>query len=400
MAILVGCVCLLDIGTSAFFYVGRDLTTLAQFDLLLFCAIGLVAKPFFWDTPMQWLFSYVAAINMYCATVVVSYLLSRFLPSPAWGNIFIRIVLFASLIVLFRKYLRPLYRQVVERWSVFLLLTVAVLLNFIYYVAGSSDIERTLVENAPALMLIVVVMVMVYFTIFASLSSLLKESALRAENAAMHAQRTLLDSELTAARDYVRLARQNRHDMRHHDAIVLEYLSQGEIAEAREYLEQHEQCLRSQAARDLCENQTANAVFLLYEQRCLDEGIDISFRVALPASVHVSNVMLGALFSNLLENAWKTCRSERASGRTAGMVVASEIDGCNRLVIDVRNSATEPVSFEGGMPLRADGKRGLGTQSVADIVDQCKGMVRFSQKEGTFAVQIVIAPTDEGDPGT
>ncbi len=116
---LLAIICLIDISTSVYFYLQNDLTGLARFDTLLFCLIGIAAKPFFHDTPMQWLFNYTTALNMYCAALVISYLLSRVLPFPMVSNILIRAAILLGLIFIFLRFLRPLYRQVAERWSIF-----------------------------------------------------------------------------------------------------------------------------------------------------------------------------------------------------------------------------------------------------------------------------------------
>ncbi|MEG0324145.1 MAG: GHKL domain-containing protein, partial [Raoultibacter sp.] len=390
IAALIAVICLVDIGTSIYFYLQDDLTALARFDVLLFCIIGIVAKPFFRDTVMQWLFNYTTALNMYCAAVIISYLLSRALPFPMLSNVFIRIVILSALIFVFLRFLRPLYRQVAERWSLFFLLTVVILLNFIYYLVGGTNIEETLVNNAVPLVLIILVMVLAYFTIFATLRSLSQEYGLRNENVRMQLHQTLLDAELAAAQDHVRLARQSRHDMRHHDAIVLEYLEQGRIGEAQSYLEQHEQSIRKETLHTFCENQTANAIFHLYEQRCLADNISLVVNAAIPTKLPLPDPTLGALLSNLLENAWKACRNENEKGATAHLAVTAEIDQHDRLTIEVRNSASHTVQFEDGMPLRANGSRGIGTQSACDIVGRYGGMARFSQENGAFIAQIVL----------
>ncbi|MEA5019373.1 MAG: GHKL domain-containing protein [Gordonibacter sp.] len=387
---LLAAICLIDIGTSIYFYLQNDLTGLARFDTLLFCLVGIAAKPFFHDTPMQWLFNYTTALNMYCATLVISYLVSRVLPYPMVGNILIRAAILTTLIFIFLRFLRPLYRQVAERWSIFFLLTLAMLLNFSFYLLRGDDIERTLIENAAPLLLLILVMVLIYATIFCALRTLSREYELRSENVRIQLHQTMLDAELVAAQDYVRFARQSRHDMRHHDAIVLEYLDQGSIQEAQAYLEQHARGLQENALRIFCENQTANAIFHLYEQRCLSDSIDITVHAIIPRRLSLPNPALGALLSNILENAWKACRTEKEKGNAAHLSVSAEIDEYDRLTIEVRNTTSCTIQFEKGTPLRGDGSKGTGTQSVEDIVGQCEGMVRFSQQDNTFLVQIVL----------
>lgn len=392
--------CFIDCVASLYFYLRNDLTALVWFDVLLFCVLGIAAKPLTKDTPLQWLFSYVTALNMFCAAVVASYLLSRLFPFPMLSNALIRIAMLSTLIFVFMRFLRPLHRQVVERWSIFFLLTFVVLMNFIYYFLKGGNIERSLIENAVPLLLVILTMVLIYCTVFAMLSGLSREYELRAKNARIEMHQNLLDSELAAAQDYVRFARQSRHDMRHHDAIVLECLAQGDIEEAQAYLNQHEQSMQESALRALCENQVANAVLRLYEQRCLDDGIDIAFQVALPLRLSLPSLVLGSLLSNILENAWKACRVEKASGGTACIVLVAKVDEHDRLIVELRNSASRPILFEEGMPLKENGVRGIGTQSVSDMVERYEGMVRFFQKDGMFFTQIIFSLPEDAAHAT
>ena len=387
---LLAIICLIDISTSVYFYLQNDLTGLARFDTLLFCLIGIAAKPFFHDTPMQWLFNYTTALNMYCAALVISYLLSRVLPFPMVSNILIRAAILLGLIFIFLRFLRPLYRQVAERWSIFFLLTLAMLLNFSYYLLYGDNIEQTLIENAEPLLLLILVMVLIYATIFSTLRTLSREYELRNENVRIQLHQTMLDAELVATQDYIRLAQQSRHDMRHHDAIVLEYLSQGSIHEAQVYLEHHTRGIQENALRTFCENQTANAIFHLYEQRCLSDGVDITVHAIIPRRLPLPDPTLGALLSNILENAWKACRVEKEGGNDGRLSISAEVDEYDRLTIEVRNTTSHAVQLKNGTPLRAEGSKGTGTQSVGDIVERCKGMVRFSQEGDTFVVQIVL----------
>lgn len=390
MIILLIAVVLVDISSSIYFYLQNDLTTLARFDIFLFCFIGVVAKPLFSDTPMQWLFNYVTALNMYVANVIVSYLLSRLLPVPMVSNIILRVIIFSGILFLFIRFLRPLYRQVVERWSIFFFLAVAILANFAYYIFRDANIEAMFIENAPELLLIILTMVLVYFTIFATLRSLSKEYELREENARIQLQQALLSSELAAAQDFIRLAKQSRHDMRHHDAVLLEYLAQNKTENARSYLEQHERSTHSSAFRNFCENQTVNAIFNLYEQRCVNDGIKTTFQTNLPSQLSIPDPTLGVLFSNILENAWKACRTERSNNNEAGILCIAEVDDVGRLIVEARNDVSRTIRFENGIPLREDGDKGVGTQSVNDTVAQYKGMVRYSQQGNTFIAQVVF----------
>lgn len=107
---------------------------LAKIDVILVTLLCFAVRPFFHDSFMQWLFSYITVINVSLIVVILSFIFSRYLPCPAYANTILRLLLFAVVILLFCKILRPLYRQVAEHWAVF------------FYVAGSAFLAFVIVR--------------------------------------------------------------------------------------------------------------------------------------------------------------------------------------------------------------------------------------------------------------
>ncbi|MEF9895918.1 MAG: ATP-binding protein, partial [Clostridia bacterium] len=133
-----------DLVINIFFYLRGDYTTLATLDIVFFILVGTATKPLFKETPAQWLFNCFTAMNVYAIAVVVSYFTCDFFPYPHYANIVLRALLFSAAILLFRKRLRPLYRQAAEHWSVYLFVAAALFLNFAYYFVSGDDVEQTL----------------------------------------------------------------------------------------------------------------------------------------------------------------------------------------------------------------------------------------------------------------
>lgn len=79
-------------------------------------------------------------------------------------------------------------------------------------------------------------------------------------------------------------------------------------------------------------------------------------------------------------------------------MLAAKVDELDRLIVELRNSASRPILFEDGMPLKEGKGRGVGTQSVSDMVERYQGMVRFFQKDGMFFTQIIFSLPEDAVP--
>lgn len=378
---------LLTVFISVYCYLYRDLTTLAKYSGPWFLLIYVLLKPLFLDSLMQWVFNLVTVINIYAAIVVLSYYFALLLPFTPYMVILLRILFFAVIIVVFRKWLRPLYRQAVASWNVFILLVVGIFVNIIYYFTFSKDIEVTLVEQFVPLLLLILLGISAYVCIFYSLKATSNEYALREENIKIHAREELLQSELSSYEDFISISRQHRHDLRHHNSLIREMLMKGDSCAALEYLNEYDDSIVETVLHQYCKNPVANAVFRLYHRRTKADGIDYVVKADIPENLTLMTSDLVGLISNLLANAWTACLSYKDSGR---FIAVSVVTTENQLLLEVKNSVNGSVNFLNGLPVSTKEGGGTGTISMMRIVRKYVGMCRFKQEGDTFIVQIVL----------
>lgn len=107
-------------------------------------------------------------MNIYAVTVILSYYFCGLFPHPYYAIIALRALLFAASIALFRRRLRPLYRQAAEHWSVYLFVAVGLFMNLTRYFMAGDNVERMLRTNFVSLLLLVLLAVLVYLAIFLS----------------------------------------------------------------------------------------------------------------------------------------------------------------------------------------------------------------------------------------
>lgn len=182
-------------------------------------------------------------------------------------------------------------------------------------------------------------------------------------------------------------ARRAKHDVRHHIALMQEYLAEGDYAALSEYLGRYSVSLPDDSLVRFCCNAAANAVLLYFAQQAKDNGIDYIVKTDIPQEPGIPETDISVLLGNLLENAMDACKAEPAEDRK--IIVRANTDG-GSLCLTVDNTYTGKLSWAGGN-LASTKHRGLGlgTQSVRSIAAQYGGTCRFEARDGMFYASVL-----------
>lgn len=168
--------------------------------------------------------------------------------------------------------------------------------------------------------------------------------------------------------------------------MLLEYLNDGDINKAIAYLNISDEHLANTALKQFCENVTANAILRIYDRRVQNQDISFTVQAEIPEALPLEEPEIGALLSNLLENAMEVCEKQSVSPHISLTAQLEE----NGLQLEVRNSVDGKVAFENSLPKSTKQGGGTGTKSIAAIVNKYRGMLRFKQEKVEFVVQILI----------
>lgn len=375
-----------DLALNVFFYLRGDYTTLAALDIAFFILVGAATKPLFRETLTQWLFNCFTVMNIYAITVVVSYFLCDCFPYPVYANTALRALLFAGAILLFRKRLRPLYRQAAEHWSVYLFVAAALFLNFAYYFVSGDDVEQTLTNGFVPLMLLTAVTVLMYLAMFLSLRKTLRQAALREENMKIQSDRALTRARLALMDEAVRQMSIVQHDRRHLSNTLLSLLQQNEADKAAELIRQQSEAL-PQMPRKYCENVPVNAAVSYYAGLALRQGIRCDLRLDIPKTLPVDELSLAMTVSNLMENAIAAVSALPAERRELRFTAVS----AGQLIWELANPYEGEITLnEKGLPVSQKEGHGKGSQSVSDFVSKYGGELIYETADGVFKVRIML----------
>ncbi|HWP51996.1 MAG TPA: GHKL domain-containing protein [Clostridia bacterium] len=376
-----------DLGTALFCYISGNLTLLAKIDTVLFAVVCFAVKPLFKDNFMQWLFSYITIQNISDIVIILSFILSRRLPYPPYANVAIRLVMFLFFYWLLRFKVRPLYRQMVERWTVFFYVALAVWATFTYYVVTSDDIVVTLTEQAAPMLLIIAVTLTAYASVLHCLYNLRKEYRLEQDKTFLQLSGETMKQRLSIMDESVRQMSVVQHDQRHLNATLLELIQNGQTDKAAALIAQQTEALPQKPAR-YCDNIAMSAAVSYYAAMAAQRGIRCDLQLDIPEDLTCSELGLAMVVSNLMENAIHACEKLNPD-RERYLRVTAVYTG--QLILAVENPYSGEVTLdENGYPVAMEEGHGRGSESIRAFVKETDGEIYYAAQNGVFKVRLLV----------
>lgn len=382
-----------NLGANYYFYLNGDYTAVFYVDLAMLLVIAIVMKPLFSDSVMQWCFSYITMINIYAAIVFLSYYFRAVLPDPAYGNTLLRFLLFAAVILAFRRWVSALYRRVLDYWPVYILPATALLLCFLGHFFG-GDIQQMLTANGSPLFLLTLLGLSIYVAIVHSLKTITAQYRMREHHLVIEAERQYLQLATTGMAARLQLmetaALQNSraaHDRRHFNHVLQGLLERGQTAEAAALLRREDRPA-PELVRMFCENPVVNAAVSHYAGLAEQAGIRTEISLEVPAELKVDALALSMVVSNLMENALQAC-TRLPEGQTPYLRFIARHAG--RLLLEIENSCSADTALdEAGQPVARREGHGIGSRSVAAFAKTHDAELLYRVENGSFRVRLLI----------
>lgn len=359
------------------------------FYIIIVCAF----KCLFQDNILQWMFNCVTVYIVYAIVFFSSYYLGNLFPLFNYGTMIFRVVLFAVFILFFYKFMRPLYLEVSESWGIFILPIIAIFATYVYLLLSHGDVYESMQFNVGNYCFLTVITLFVYTAIIGTIFSTKKKYAIKEENIKRKANEELLLNEITAYHEFVDIAKKNRHDLRHHNAVLAEYLATQDFDGALRYLNEYSTSIDTSALIDgselieFCENPSANAVLRVYEKRVRDLKIEFAFEAPALSKLPFSIVETSEVLSNILENAVEATAKSKSNHRFIHLI--SYIKE-NNLLVEVVNSIDCNKIIKNDLPISTKEDGGTGLKSVKDTVEKYGGIINFSQTGDTFSMRLIV----------
>ncbi len=186
-------------------------------------------------------------------------------------------------------------------------------------------------------------------------------------------------------------ARRAKHDVRHHVALMQEYLRDHDYDALAEYLQRYQQSLPDDTRIQFCENPTVNAVLLYFAQQAKDHGVTYEVHTTIPQTIGVDEPDLSVLFGNLLENALDACLAETGNTR---IIVRARVEA-QSLCVAVDNTFTgkPPKERDGAYMSTKHRGAGLGIPSIKLITEKYGGVCKWEVTGGMVYASVMLNET-------
>ena len=342
------------------------------------------------------LFNFLTFLNIYVSISYISdYFSLYFKASDFVGtHMFLRLMIYIVIIPLLFKYVRPRFRRLVEaldnEWktSVIVPLMFLIMQTIILYYPGPywhwsiNEWSRIIISITYILFL------SVYYLIYIQAIAIVEKHDLEKKQLLMTQQEKLWEAELASQQETTALAYQQRHDMHHHNAVIIEMLQNGDTEQLMNYMKSFDSALDIQTSVTFCSNTIANSIFNIYYRKAQTEGIKMIFNISLPKVIGIDNIDLTCVLGNALENALEGCMRLPQDEEKEIIITAKFID--KRLRVQIENTCRRDIVFEGELPLTQKQGGGTGSKSIAYTAERYDGTAGFSVVDGKFITQVVL----------
>lgn len=290
------------------------------------------------------------------------------------------------------KYLRPsfLYMLRNEEKGWFSFCIIPITYTVLLYSASSYNLNT--VEIAPKTvffaLLILTLTLSAYSLIFRNFRQTREHLTLQNEQDLLRTQISAAQVHLESLKESQEKTMIYRHDMRHHLNLISAFLTDKNIDATIKYISEVQTTIESSVVEQYCTNYAINLILYSYLTKAKEDQIAVETQISIPANNKISDMDLCVIFSNAIENAINACLSiTNTKERILHIICKSKND---KLFIQITNSYQGTIQFVDDMPISTEENHGLGTKSIAAVVQKYNGVCSFSADNNMFKSVVIL----------
>lgn len=287
----------------------------------------------------------------------------------------IRTVFSAVVMILLKAFLRDSLYRFIDGLSVH-----GMAITMFSWLIGLCVLEYGIfayffIDSVSVNIVILLILTLIIISIFSIAHRIVQLTEREVEAEKAEGRQRLLESELEAEKASVETAKAIRHDQRHHDRVVLEYLNEGKIEEAKRYLRAHDESVISESLTSWCSNPLLNAQLRIAWRAAASRSIAFSADIQLPDSLGIDDIDFVSVVGNLIENAIHAAADTESPSVSVLACIFKE-----KLLLEIRNTFDEN-------DLKPEG---TGLESVRHILSRYDGMLVQEPYDGSFVSRVII----------
>lgn len=311
-----------------------------------------------------------------------------------WADIIARIIIILAMMFWIGKYMRkPLKGFDTYLETEMDMFSVTVLIVSLFSGIGITFIQHYVEDNGYRLIQLAInffltgALQLVVLRLYLHMG---KESEYQKENQLMKMNHKLLERQLELLEESVENGRRIRHDIRHHNRVIAEYVRRGQEDELLEYLKQYENKMDTGAVPVICDNTAVNNILSAYTRWAKMEGINITIDAEVDKNFGIADMDMVTILSNAYENAIYGCMEARSQMEERECCIHLLVKKKeNKLVIYCSNTCKMELDFRKGQP-RPEFTGGIGVSSIIKTAEQYGGETDFRNDDGVFIFRLIM----------
>ncbi|MPM81401.1 hypothetical protein SDC9_128454 [bioreactor metagenome] len=340
----------------------------------LACVFFVLFTAYVLTTPRRWIGDVVASFFNYDPNI----------------SILVQIIASAFLLLMIYRYLRPFVNRILEySGSQIILLTVMPALFYFLTYATTVYTDALYRSN---ILVVGLLGVGLNFCFYSFLAVYFNEIT---KNFAAQNEQTILQSQIDATKmqieDYKNAQTQAviyRHDLRHHLHYLSACISENHLDEAQAYITRINSDVEAAHVVQYCENSAVNLLLSAHVAQAKKSNVDIDIHAVVPMAISMHSTDICVILGNGLENAIRACRKiEKISDRKISVTCRHEN---KKLMIEICNTFTGEIRFEGDLPYSPEENHGCGVQSIKAAVKKYQGVYSFTADSNIFVMRVII----------
>lgn len=325
----------------------------------------------------QRLFIILTYSNFFCIYMgIITPLLGSMPPQYALFGSLLRFVLLFSIVYFFLKQVCRLCREAApnlsKEWRGLILVDIIFLLAIIASSVYPNRLQSLQDDALLPYLLLSAAIISVYPIVFSNIRNV-SENAMKK---GVEQQNKLLLAQIENENLRVAMANRARHDIRHHNLVLMGFVKQDDMESIRQYLDHLVADDMETAEKRYCRNATVHTVLSVYGKKAEQQGIPLRISASAGEELAVSPQDLVAILANLFENAVHGAAKEKEP-----FIRIDIREGAQRLLIRVENRCRSGLFVDESM-------YGIGMNSIITAAQKYEGMVDFFAEDGVFTANI------------
>jgi len=217
-----------------------------------------------------------------------------------------------------------------------------------------------------------------------------REKEYERENQLIQMNHRLLERQIEILEDYVESGRRIRHDVRHHNAVITEYVHRGQAEELLQYLKEYNREVDKGIVENICANTAVNNILSVYTKKARNAQIQVALDIELGRNLAIPNIDLVAIIANAYENAIYACMEvkKQCDGRECFIDFRIKKRN-NKLIIFCSNTCRMETELKNGQP-KVEFTGGIGVSSIIKTAEKYEGEYDFKNDNGVFVFRLIM----------